>query len=88
MVLLVVCALVRPARADLAGAIYGDVRDVVEELIQTEVTASVVATVKQRSPALAFYMRGTLERLASPYWGSLGRVLKDDLTVVVSDFVY
>jgi hypothetical protein len=38
--------------------------------------------------ALAFYMHGTLERLASPYWGSLGRVLKDDLTVAIADFVY
>jgi hypothetical protein len=33
-------------------------------------------------------MHGTLERLGSPYWGSLSRVLKDDLTIVVSDFVY
>src|SRR5580765_6967653 len=81
-------ALARPARADLASAFYDDVRDVVEELIQTEVTTSVVSTIETRSPALAFYMHGTLERLASPYWGSLGRVLKDDLTVVVSDFVY
>ena len=76
------------ARADLASSLYGDVRDVIEELIQTEVTGSVVHTVEGRSPALAFYMHGTLERLASPYWGSLGRVLKDDLTVAIADFVY
>jgi hypothetical protein len=84
----VLLALVRPARADLAGSVYDDIRDVVEELIQTEVTTSVVATIEHRSPALAFYMHGTLERLASPYWGSLGRALKDDLTVAVADFVY
>ena len=83
-----VCSLARPARADLASALYGDVRDVIEELIKTEVTTSVVRTVGDRSPALGFYMHGTLERLGSPYWGSLGRVLKDDLTVAVSDFVY
>ncbi|MEJ7602233.1 MAG: hypothetical protein WKG01_30330 [Kofleriaceae bacterium] len=83
-----VCSFARPARADLASALYGDVRDVIEELIKTEVTTSVVRTVGDRSPALAFYMHGTLERLGSPYWGSLGRVLKDDLTVAVSDFVY
>jgi hypothetical protein len=81
-------ALTRPARADLASAFYDDVRDVVEELIQTEVTTSVVTAIEKRSPALAFYMHGTLERLGSPYWGSLSRVLKDDLTVVVADFVY
>lgn len=88
--LVFVCAVAmpRPARADLASSLYGDVRDVIEELIQTEVTTSVVRTIEVRSPALAFYMHGTLERLASPYWGSLGRVLKDDLTVAVSDFVY
>ncbi len=86
--LVVVCALVRPARADLASSLYGDVRDVIEELIQTEVTTSVVRTVSDRSPALAFYMHGTLERLGSPYWGSLGRVLKDDVGVAVADFVY
>lgn len=86
--LLAVCSLARPARADLASSLYGDVRDVIEELIQTEVTGSVVRTIERRSPALAFYMHGTLERLASPYWGSLGRVLKDDLTVAVADFVY
>ncbi|MDX2090447.1 MAG: hypothetical protein SFX73_21495 [Kofleriaceae bacterium] len=88
--LVLVCVLSAPrlARADLASSLYGDVRDVIEELIQTEVTTSVVHTIEARSPALAFYMRGTLERLASPYWGSLGRVLKDDLTVAVSDFVY
>ena len=84
----VVCSLARPAKADLASSLYGDVRDVIEELIQTEVTTSVVRTVGERSPALAFYMHGTLERLGSPYWGSLGRVLKDDLTIAVSDFVY
>src|SRR5262249_523511 len=77
-----------PARADLASSLYDDVRDVVEELIQTEVTTSVVTTIETRSPALAFYMHGTLERLGSPYWGSLSRVMKDDLTIVVSDFVY
>jgi hypothetical protein len=76
------------ARADLSSQLYGDVRDVIEELIQTEVTTSVVTTVKVRSPALEFYMHGTLERLGSPYWGSLGRVLKDDVTVVTADFVY
>src|SRR5262249_39190352 len=81
-------ASARPARADLASSFYDDVRDVVEELIQTEVTTSVVTTIEKRSPALAFYMHGTLERLGSPYWGSLSRVLKDDLTVVVADFVY
>ncbi len=71
----------RPARADLASSVYGDIRDVVEELIESEITTSVVAKLKHRSPALAFYMHGTLERLASPYWGSLGRTLKADLTV-------
>jgi len=76
------------ARADLSSQLYGDVRDVIEELIQTEVTTSVVTTVKTKSPALEFYMHGTLERLGSPYWGSLGRVLKDDVTVVTADFVY
>ena len=76
------------AHADLGSRVYGDVRDVVEELIQTEVTTSVVATIERRSPALAFYLHGTLERLGSPYWGSLGRALKDDLKVAVSGFVY
>lgn len=88
IVVTIVVALARPAHADLAGAFYDDVRDVVEELIQTEVTTSVVTSVEKRSPALAFYMHGTLERLGSPYWGSLSRVLKDDLTIVVADFVY
>lgn len=88
VVVAIVVALARPAHADLASAFYDDVRDVVEELIQTEVTTSVVASIEQRSPALGFYMHGTLERLGSPYWGSLSRVLKDDLTVVVADFVY
>src|SRR6476620_3507804 len=78
----------RPARADLAATFYDDVRDVVEKLIQTEVTTSVVRVIENKSPALAFYMHGTLERLGSPYWGSLSRVLKDDLTIAVSDFVY
>ena len=86
--LVVLLAFVHPARADLAADVYGDVHDVVEELIQTEVTTSVVNKITARSPALAFYMHGTLERLASPYWGTLGRALKDDLTVVVADFVY
>jgi hypothetical protein len=87
-VALVLCLSTRTARADLASSLYGDVRDVIEELIQTEVTVSVVRTVSTRSPALGYYMHGTLERLASPYWGSLGRVMKDDLTVAVADFVY
>ncbi|MGE5182280.1 MAG: hypothetical protein ACM31C_09465 [Acidobacteriota bacterium] len=87
-VLVILVATSRVARADLAGAFYDDVRDVIEDLIQTEVTTSVVATIEQKSPALAFYMHGTLERLGSPYWGSLSRVLKDDLTVTVADFVY
>jgi hypothetical protein len=89
LVIAVVAAAARPARAsDLAAAFYDDVRDVVEELIQTEVTTSVVAVVERKSAALAFYMHGTLERLGSPYWGSLSRVLKDDLTIAVADFVY
>src|SRR5512142_3262794 len=88
VVIVLVLVAARPAHADLGSSLYDDVRDVVEELIQTEVTTSVVRTIEDRSPALAFYMRGTLERLGSPYWGSLGRALKDDLTVVVSDFVY
>jgi hypothetical protein len=33
-------------------------------------------------------MHGTLERLGSPYWGRLSRVMKDDLTIVIADFVY
>jgi len=88
LALVIACSLARPARADLAGTLYGDVRDVIEDLIQTEVTQSVVNTIKDKNSILAFYMHGTLERLASPYWGSLHRVLKDDLTVVISDFVY
>jgi hypothetical protein len=88
LTLVIVCSVARPARADLASSLYGDVRDVIEELIQTEVTTSVVTAIETRSPALAFYMHGTLERLGSPYWGSLGRALKDDLTIAVSDFVY
>ncbi len=88
LIVLTLLLCTRPARADIASSVYGDVRDVIEELIQTEVTTSVVRTVKERSPALGFYMRGTLERLGSPYWGSLGRVLKEDITVVVADFVY
>jgi hypothetical protein len=88
LALVIVATLAQPARADLASSIYGDVRDVIEELIQTEVATSVVRTIEERSPALAFYMHGTLERLGSPYWGSLARVLKDDLTIAVSDFVY
>lgn len=60
---LVCTVFVRPAHADLASSLYGDVRDVIEELIQTEVTTSVVRTVSTRSPALAFYMHGTLERI-------------------------
>src|SRR5687768_8124228 len=86
--LVVVCCLARPAQADLADSLYGDVRDVIEDLIQTEVTTSVVRTIGHGSPALACYMHGTLERLGSPYWGSLARVLKDDLTVTIADFVY
>ena len=81
-------ATATPARADLGGAVYDDVRDVIEELIRSEVTHSVVTTIETRSPALAFYMHGTLERLGSPYWGSLGRALQQDLTVTVADFVY
>ena len=88
LVLLALAVPARPARADLASAFYDDVHDVVEELIQTEITTSVVTQIQTRSPALAFYLHGTLERLGSPYWGSLGRALKDDLTVVVADFVY
>ena len=57
--LVLVCSFARPARADLASSLYGDVRDVIEELIQTEVTGSVVTTVGDRSPAIAFYMHGT-----------------------------
>ncbi|HSD86816.1 MAG TPA: hypothetical protein VLB44_04850, partial [Kofleriaceae bacterium] len=91
--LAVVCILVmagftRTARADLASSIYGDVQDVVQELIETEVTTSVVAKLKDKSPALGFYMHGTLERMASPYWGSLGRTLKSEITVLIADFVY
>lgn len=85
---LVCLGLARPARADLASSIYGDVQDVVQELIEKEVTTSVVGKLKAKSPALGFYLHGTLERLASPYWGSLGRTLKADLTVLISDFVY
>jgi hypothetical protein len=84
----ILCGFAPPARADLAGSIYGDVQNVIEELIQSEVTQSVTRTVGASSPALGFYMHGTLERLGSPYWGSLGRVLKDDLTVMIADFVY
>lgn len=80
--------LARPARADLASSIYGDVQDIVQELIETEVTTNVVGRLKAKSPSLGFYMNGTLERLASPYWGSLGRTLKQDLTVMIADFVY
>lgn len=85
---LVLCARPAPARADLASTVYGDVRDVVEELIQSEVAVSVVATIRTRSPALAFYFDETLERLESPYWGSLPRVFREDLTEAVGDLVY
>lgn len=76
------------ARADLASTVYGDVRDVVEELIQSEVAISVVAKVRARSPALGFYFADTLERLSSPYWGSLPRVFRGNLQVAVADLVY
>src|SRR5262245_22331950 len=88
VVALVVLLAPSRAHADLASSVYGDIQDVVEDLIQTEVTTSVVRTIETRSQALGFYLHGTLERLGSPYWGSLGRALRDDLTVVVSDFVY
>lgn len=77
-----------PARADLGSSIYDDVRDVVEELIRSEIAGSVVATIRTRSPGVGFYFDDTLERLASPYWGSLPRVFRDDLTVAVADYTY
>ena len=77
-----------PARADLGSSIYDDVRDVVEELIRSEISTSVVAGIRARSPAVAFYFDQTLERLASPYWGSLPRVFREDLTVATGDVVY
>ncbi len=78
----------RPARADLASSLYDDVRDVIEELIQAEIADGVVATIERDAPVVAFYFHDTLERLASPYWGSLPRVLKSDVNVAVADFVY
>ena len=60
LVLLALAVPARPARADLASAFYDDVHDVVEELIQTEITTSVVTQIQTRSPALAFYLHGTL----------------------------
>jgi hypothetical protein len=78
----------RDARADLAGSIYEDVQDVIEELIQAEIASSVVATIEARAPGVAAYFHGTLERLASPSWAGLSSSLRDDLTVVIADFVY
>jgi hypothetical protein len=78
----------QPARADLASSLYDDVRDVIEELIQAEIADGVVATMRRDAPVVAFYFDDTLERLSSPYWGSLPRVLKQDVDVVVADFVY
>ena len=48
LVVAVLLALPRPARADLAGSVYGDVRDVIEELIRSEVTTSVVHAICSR----------------------------------------
>ncbi len=78
----------RPARADLGGAIYEDVRDVIEELIEAEVSKSVVASIEARSPVIAAYFHRTLERLASPYWGSLAAAMREDVNAVIGDFVY
>lgn len=77
-----------PARADLGSSVYDDVRDVVEELIRSEISTSVVAGIRARSPAVAFYFSQTLDRLGSSYWGSLPRVFREDLTVAVGDVMY
>src|SRR5215204_824735 len=83
-----VASSAQPARADLASTLYDDVRDVIEELIQAEIADGVVATIERESPGVAFYFHDTLERLKSPYWGSLPKVLKQDVDVVVADFIY
>jgi hypothetical protein len=84
----VLVARPRPARADLASAVYDDVRDVVQELIESEISTSVVATIETRAPVVAAYFHGTLDRLATASWGGLSTSLREDLTVTVADFVY
>src|SRR5687767_13137172 len=78
----------RVARADAATAVYGDVKDVIEELIRSEIAQNVVAAVRARSPGIAVYFDDTLDRLASPYWGNLVTALQKDLIELVGDFVY
>lgn len=72
----------------IAGALYSDLRDVIGELIRSEITTEVVRVVRERSPALGFYFRRTLERLESSYWGNLSGKLRADLVTMVSDYVY
>jgi len=89
-VVVAVAGVARPntARADLAGSLYEDVRDVVEELIESEITTSVKTTIEVRAPVVAAYFHGTLERLASPSWAGLATSMRQDLDTVVGDFVY
>lgn len=90
LVVVVLMTRGRPSQAQsgAAGGVYGEVKDVIEELIKSEITRNVVARVRERSPALGFYFHRTLDRLESSYWGNLSSKLEGDLIVLVGDYVY
>jgi hypothetical protein len=88
LALVLAAAPARPARADAAGELYADLKDVIEELLRSEITTGVVAAVEKRSPALRFYFADSLSRLSSPYWGNLVVSLRRDLLRLIGDYVF
>lgn len=84
--LLVFVGRSEPARADTVEPLYSELRDLIEDVIRSEVIHTVASTISKEQPALCFYFRGAIGRLQSSYWGGVPAQLREGLALMTADF--
>lgn len=76
------------ARADTVDELFLEIRDLIEDVIRSEVAQDIVRNIRSAHPALCFHFRGALGRMLSSYWGGVPSQLREGIGILSADFAY
>lgn len=77
------------AQAEMASAVYEDVRSVIVELFEAEMARAIVpGVICHLDPAVHLYLRRTLQQIHERSYGSLGETIWGEVAALAESLVY
>lgn len=85
-----ITARARDARAqsEVAGKWYDEVRGIIEDLAKQKLAEGLSSYLAQKQHAACYYLRGSLGRMQSGYWGGVPASLREDGLELLGDWIY